>query len=117
MTTSINDLIRRAYAAFNARNIDGALATMHPDVHWPKAFEGGYVTGHEGIREYWTWQWAEIDPNVEPTALHERPDGSLEVTVHQKVKDLKGSLVFDGMVKHIYSFEDGLISKMDVEVE
>jgi ketosteroid isomerase-like protein len=28
-------LLRRAYEAFNARDIDGALATMHADVDWP----------------------------------------------------------------------------------
>ena len=27
--------LRYAYAAFNARNVDAALATMHPDVEWP----------------------------------------------------------------------------------
>ena len=35
------DLIKKAYSAFNARDINTALATMHPDVQWPKAFEGG----------------------------------------------------------------------------
>jgi ketosteroid isomerase-like protein len=28
-------LLRQAYVAFNARDIDAALATMHPDVEWP----------------------------------------------------------------------------------
>ena len=45
-------LIHTAYAAFNARDIDTALTTMRPDVRWPKAFEGDFVTGHNEIRDY-----------------------------------------------------------------
>ncbi|MEP0859514.1 nuclear transport factor 2 family protein [Trichocoleus sp. DQ-U1] len=37
------ELIRAAYAAFNARDIDAALALMTPDVAWPKAFKGGFI--------------------------------------------------------------------------
>jgi ketosteroid isomerase-like protein len=38
--------LRRAYEALNARDIDGALALMHPDVDWPNGWEGGRVHGH-----------------------------------------------------------------------
>ena len=116
MPLSIDLLIRKAYAAFNARDIDTALTTFHPNVQWPKAFEGGYVTGHEGVRAYWTRQWTEINPNVEPTQITEWSDGTLEVQVHQVVKDLEGATLFDGTVKHIYALEAGLLRKMDIEV-
>jgi hypothetical protein len=116
MTTQLNDLIKKAYTAFNERDIDKALSTMHPDVRWPKAFEGGYISGPNEIRKYWTRQWAEINPNVEPIRFTERENGSLEVEVHQKVKDLQGNTMFDGTVKHIYTFEDGLIKTMHVEL-
>ncbi len=62
------DLLKAAYAAFNARDIDAALATMAPDVAWPKAFKGGFAHGHAAVRAYWTEQWSEIDPRVEPAA-------------------------------------------------
>ena len=42
-------LIERAYAAFNERNVDGALSFMSDDVSWPKASEGGRVVGKEEI--------------------------------------------------------------------
>jgi hypothetical protein len=115
MATNINDTITKAYAAFNSRNIDAALSTMHPDIQWPKAFEGGYVNGHDAIREYWTRQWSEIDPNVQPTTIKERPDGTQEVTVLQKVKDLQGNIIFDGIVKHVYTIQDALLRRMDIE--
>lgn len=110
-------LIKKAYAAFNARDIDTALSTMHSDVQWPKAFEGGYVSGHKEIRDYWTRQWTEINPNVQPVGFTERHDGTLEITVHQKVKDLQGNTIFDGMVKHIYTLQEGLLRRMDIELE
>jgi hypothetical protein len=111
------DLVEKAYAAFNARDIDTALSTMHPDVQWPKAFQGGYVSGHNEIREYWTRQWTEINPNVLPIGFNERQDRSLEISVHQKVKDLQGKVIFDGIVKHIYTLKDGLLRRMDIELE
>lgn len=114
---NFKNLIITAYKAFNSRNIDAALSTFHADVEWPKAFEGGYVQGHGEIRKYWTRQWAEINPRVEPLAIHERPDHTLEVSVHQTVKDLQGKILFDGMVKHIYTVQDNLLRKMDIETE
>ena len=83
---------------------------------WPKAFEGGYVSGHDEIRAYWTRQWKEINPHVEPVGFNERQDGTLEISVQQLVKDLQGNQLFDGIVKHIYTVQDGLLRRMDIEL-
>jgi len=115
MATQYQDLIKKAYNAFNKRNIDEALSTMQPDVQWSKAWEGGYISGHDEIKKYWTRQWTEINPTVEPVGFNERQNGSLEVEVHQNVKELNGALLFDGTVKHIYTFKEGLIMTMDIE--
>jgi len=116
MTFELTDVIKKAYSAFNNRDIDSALSTMQPDIQWSKAWEGGYIIGHDEIKQYWTRQWNEINPKVEPIAFNLRQNESLEVVVHQKVKDLQGNLIFDGKVKHIYTFEDGLIKTMDIEL-
>lgn len=116
MASPYEYLIRKAYNAFNARDIDTALLTMHPDVQWSKAFEGGYVNGHHEIREYWTRQWTEINPNVQPVGFNERQDGPLEIMIHQKVKDLQGNTIFDGIVKHIYTLQDNLLRRMHMEL-
>jgi hypothetical protein len=116
MENSFNNVIKKAYAAFNERKIDIALSTMQPDVQWSKAWEGGYISRRDEIRAYWTRQWNEINPNVEPIGFNQRENGSLEVRVHQHVKDLQGDLLFDGIVKHIYTFRDGLIKSMDIEL-
>jgi len=108
------ELLRTAYAAFNARNIDAALALMTPDVAWPKAFKGGFVHGPQEVRAYWTEQWSEINPNVEPASFHLEDDGRILVDVHQVVRDLAGSVLADEHVGHRFTFQNGLIQSMEV---
>lgn len=107
-------LLRAAYAAFNARDIDAALATMTPDVAWPRAFKGGFVCGPEAIRAYWTEQWGEIDPHVEPVAFHPDEAGRILVDVHQVVRDLTGTVLADEHVGHRFTLAQGLIQTMEV---
>ena len=109
-------IFRQLYQDFNARNIDAVLIHMHADVQWPKAFEGGYVKGYDEVRKYWTRQWTEINPDVEPIEINDRQDGTIDVTVHQIVKDLQGKLMSDGTVKHVYTMQDDLIKRMDIEL-
>jgi len=109
-----NELLRAAYAAFNARDIDAALVLMTADVAWPRAFKGGFVRGPEEVRAYWTEQWSEIDPHVEPVAFHAQDDGSILVEVHQVVRDLAGNVVADDRVAHRFTLEQGLIQRMEV---
>ena len=56
---------------------------MTQDVSWPKASEGGKVVGKEEIRAYWTRQWDEFNPHVEPLATTEEDGGKTRVRVHQ----------------------------------
>lgn len=107
-------LIAQVYSAFNTRNIDDALALMSENVDWPKASEGGRVIGKEEIRAYWTRQWAEFDPHVEPLEVTEGEASRTDVSVHQVVKDLKGDVLSDQMVLHVFRIANGLIQSMDV---
>src|SRR3954463_6169039 len=102
-------LLRTAYAAFNARDIDAALAVMAHDVTWPRAFKGGVVRGHEEVRGYWTEQWSEIDPHVEPVSFHHEGTGHILVNVHLVVRDRAGTLLADDHVGHRFTIESGLI--------
>ena len=107
-------MLRGAYAAFNARDIGAALALMAADVAWPRAFKGGFVRGPEEVGAYWTEQWSEIDPRVEPVAFHVQDDGSILVEVQQVVRDLAGKVLADEQVGHRFTLEDGLIQRMEV---
>jgi hypothetical protein len=107
-------LLKRAYEAFNARDIGVALATMQPDVEWPNGMEGGTVHGHAGVREYWTRQWGVLDPHVEPVSFAADEQGRIVVDVHQVVHDISRKLLLDRTVQHVYSIEAGLIRNMQI---
>jgi hypothetical protein len=107
-------LLSQAYSAFNQRDIDSALALMTENVSWPKASEGGRVVGKEEIRSYWTRQWKEFDPHVEPLEVIDHPGGITRVKVHQLVKSLNGDVLSDSEVWHVYTIANGLIERMDL---
>lgn len=111
---SETELLLAAYAAFNARDINAALATMAANVAWPRAFKGGFVEGHQAVGAYWSEQWSEISPRVEPEAFHMDATGHILVKVHQVVHDLAGKVLVDEHVCHSFTLEQGLIQKMDV---
>ena len=107
-------LIEQAYSAFNKRDIDGALVLMTEDVSWPKASESGKVVGKEEIRAYWTRQWGEFDPFVEPLAMNEEDGRKIRVKAHQLVKSLQGDVLSDSEVLHVFTVNSGLIAAMDL---
>jgi hypothetical protein len=107
-------LIEQAYFAFNKRDIDGALALMTPDVSWPRASEGGTIVGKEEVRAYWTRQWNEFDPDVEPLAMTQEDGGKMRVRVHQLVKSLQGELLSDSEVFHLFTVSGDLIAAMEL---
>jgi len=107
-------IIEQAYSAFNTRDIDGALALMTEDVNWPKASEGGRVQGKEEIRAYWTRQWREFDPHVEPLVITQEDGGTVRVRVRQLVKSLQGAVLSDSEVIHLFTMNNGLIAAMNL---
>jgi hypothetical protein len=113
---SREDHLRAIYAAFNARDIDAVLTALAPDVDWPNGWEGGRIRGHAAVRDYWTRQWAAINPSVEPRAFTERDDGRLAATVAQVIRDRDGTVVDEATVLHVYAFDAaGLVTAMEIE--
>jgi hypothetical protein len=115
MVQEPEELLVGAYREFNARELDAVLARMDPDVVWPNGMEGGFVYGREGVRDYWTRQWAILDPNVQPLSIRQDEAGRWVVEVHQVVRDREGNLLLDTVVRHAYQIENGLIDRMDIE--
>ena len=109
------ELIARAYSGFNRRDIDGTLVLMSENVSWPKASEGGRVVGKQEIRNYWTRQLAEFDPRVNVLVMVDRETGKTDVKVHQLVKNLKGDVLSDTELWHVYTIANGLIERMDIK--
>ncbi len=107
-------ILKKTYAAFNARDVDSVLALMHSEVDWPNGWEGGRVYGREAVREYWTRQWNVLDPHVEPVGFHQDEAGRMVVEVHAIVHDREGKKLADEMIQHVYVIEDGLIRSMEI---
>jgi ketosteroid isomerase-like protein len=108
-------LLRSAYHAFNARDVEAAVELMHPEVDWPNAWEGGRVHGRAAVRDYWNRQFAVISSKVEPEGFTQESDGTITVDVHQVVRDPQtGELLSESRVRHRYRLEGGLIVRMDV---
>ena len=107
-------LLKLLYDRFNARDMEAVLAAMHEDVMWANGMEGGHVHGRDGVRSYWTRQWAMIDPHVEPSDFSTGSDGEVVVEVRQIVRDLQGKVLVDKMVGHIFQIENGLVKRFDI---
>ena len=88
---------------------------MSENVIWPKASEGGRVVGKKEIRSYWTRQWKEFDPHVEPLEVIDHEGGISEVKVRQLVKSPSGDVLSDSEVWHVYTIANGLIERMDLK--
>lgn len=107
-------LLKKTYYAFNTRNIEAALAMMHPNVTWSNGLGGGYVQGHDGLRDYWSKQWALVDADVEPVSIAADGKGKIVANVRHIVRDPHENIIEDEMLQHVYVIEDNLIKHMDV---
>ncbi|QDE39567.1 nuclear transport factor 2 family protein [Luteibacter pinisoli] len=112
----------RMYDRFNARDIDGVLASLTDDVAWANGMDGGHVHGLEAIREYWTRQWAMVSPNVEPVGFSRTADGAIVAEVHQSIRDLDGNPLQgqthglkDKTVGHVFHLRAGKVARFDIQ--
>jgi ketosteroid isomerase-like protein len=121
MSENHTQLIQRIYACFNARDIDGVLATLAEDVAWANGMDGGHVHGREAVRDYWTRQWAVVSPHVAPMAFRTAEDGAIAVEVIQTVFGLDGEPLGeqghglkDKTVVHLFHMNGGKIIRFDI---
>lgn len=71
-------------------------------------------TAVEEIRAYWTRQCREFDGNVQPLEITEEAGGKVRVRVHQLVRNLRGDILSDSEVLHIFTLKNGLIAAVDL---
>jgi ketosteroid isomerase-like protein len=110
---SAEGLLRRAYAAFNDRDIETAVALMAEDVTWPDLATGGFVHGRNAVREHWRQQFEAADPLIELLGIESGPDGEVQAAVRQIVRSNDGETVSDERLTHVYVIRDGLIRSME----
>lgn len=107
--------LQNLYDAFNKREIETIISAMHPDVKWANGLEGGFVCGRDAVREYWTNQFKNIQPELATLKFETDANGRDVVTVHQIVKDLQGNVLVDTTIHQIFTIEDGLISLYEIK--
>jgi hypothetical protein len=106
--------LARAYRLFNDRAINELLSLLTEDVEWPDVAHGAVLHGKDAIGGYWEWQFATVDPEVEPTAFIPAGD-DLVAVVDQRVRDLHGDLLVPpAVVFHRYTFDGDLVRRMVV---
>lgn len=108
-----SEVLRRAYAAFNDRDIETAVALMAEDVIWPDLADGGFVYGRDAVREHWREQFEATDPQIELLGVDSGPDEKVYATVRQVVRSNRGETISDERVGHVYTIRDGLIHRME----
>ena len=113
--SSNQPFLQNLYDAFNNREIETIIAAMRSDVKWANGLEGGFVHGRDAVREYWTEQFKNIQPQLETLKFETDERGRDIVTVHQIVKDLEGNVLADATLHQIFTIEDGLISLYEID--
>lgn len=112
--SSNQQFLQNLYDAFNKREIETIISVMHPDVKWANGVEGGFVYGRDAVREYWTNQFKDIQPELETLKFEMDKSDRNIVTVHQIIKDLQGNLLADATIQQIFTIENGLISLYEI---
>jgi len=110
---TIRHLFRELYKNFNNRQIDLVISQMTTDVKWANGMDGGYVYGHEGVREYWTRQFKIVKSQVTPIKINVENE-TVKIKVHQVVHDVQGNLLADELVDHYFYLTNGKISEFKI---
>ena len=110
---SLNNFFQELYKNFNDRKIDLVISKMTDNVKWANGMEGGYVYGHNAVRDYWTRQFTIISGNVTPLEI-DTENEVVKIKVHQVVHDLNGKLLADEFVYHFFHLKDNKIAEFDI---
>jgi ketosteroid isomerase-like protein len=117
MKRAHESLVRRAYRAFNDRDVEGGVALMDPSVEWPNVPEGGFVHGRDEVKEHWRAQFGEVDPWIEVGDIQDTGDGRVEAHVRQVVRSLDGEELSDDRLVHIFTIAGDRIVRMEVATQ
>ncbi|MCP9206352.1 nuclear transport factor 2 family protein [Streptomyces cucumeris] len=116
---SVNiEAIRRSYAGFRDRDVEGILSAMHPDVEWvhPAGMAahglGGTKHGHSGIKEFLAHVPTVLGGmRLEPREFIEQGD-RVVVFGTREVTSLRGTTATLDFV-HSWTMRDGRATRME----
>jgi ketosteroid isomerase-like protein len=111
------ELLRRAYETFNAADVDYAL--FHPEIRIIQTSKlvgtAGVFEGHAGLgRSVEELNEGFEDIRFEPEDYAEIEDGRMLVRCRFVGRGTRSGIELDTPVWHIWTFRDGLLSRMEV---
>lgn len=114
--SAAQELLLKAYSAFNARDLVGVRAVLHPHGVWPDTLEASDqpIEGIEAIMAHFAHLFAVLSPNIQLIRVIEETEGSLTVESQHLVEDHQGNIWSDNRATLTYHFKDGLLSGMTI---
>jgi SnoaL-like protein len=113
MIENLQAFFNELYRNFNNRNIDLVISKMTDDVKWANGMEGGFVYGHNGVKDYWTRQFTMLSARVTPLTIDEEK-GVVKIKVHQVVHDLDRKLLVNEYLYHLFSIVNDKIAEFNI---
>ncbi len=105
--------VRQLWRHLNARDFDQASALLHADVDWASILEGGRLNGPQSVVAYWRRMLDYIRPESAIVSFEDHPDGRLIAHMRHALRRPEGGLWTEEDVTQVFSFQDGLIVRMD----
>jgi len=113
--SALQAVLEEAYRAFNARDLAGIRAILHPDTVWPDTLEGGAsFVGREATLGQFARIFATIVPHIELIRVLEETADTLRVESQYSVESPDGHVWTDNRATLTYHFRDGLLSGMTI---
>jgi ketosteroid isomerase-like protein len=111
MEQSIKQRVVSMYEAFNARDAEAGLRTLHPDVEWDDG-EGHMLQSLATVRRHWQQQWAVGNAKVEIRQLLDAPDDDVSARIRLITQEGDGEA--ERELGSEFHFSDGLIRTMRI---
>jgi ketosteroid isomerase-like protein len=113
------EIVRQATEAYNEADLDGFLASMHPQVVWEEnqpivGFVGldAAYEGHEGLRRWWEASrgpWETIEAEIDETTT--AGDDALVVTHIARGTGADSGVAVEQHFTALFEFRDGKVAR------
>ena len=106
------NLVRRAFDAFNRRDAEALLGCFHPDLEWrpaisPGGMEGRTYSGHDGLLE-WLAEVSESWETFEVRGVSFRPVGETVVVLgYHHARGRASGVEIDRELAQVWEIEGG----------
>jgi ketosteroid isomerase-like protein len=106
-------VVQRGYDHFNRGDIEGSLATIHPEIEWQTYIVpgpgGGTYHGHDGVRQLWS-DARNIFGNFrnEPERIIDVPPDRVVAFIRVCGVGKESGIPVEARIAHLFTIRDGL---------